>query len=823
MEKENLKTIFVILIILGIILIVVGFVDATNYNITESFDNNVYNYSSGDNYKIKTLDNEWFFYVSTSVANFSNDANTLDGSTYANEFSVQTHDYMIGSGYLLFPNITEYDYIVNTNTRIIFDVLCENYALYPTSYNGWFGFSNMTNNSLEAYTNIPSYVDSSFFWYMRYPPTGYTDMCQGGVIMINNTCDETYNHVTFSVSQALDNDSDCTFIPEKPVNSFRFTFINFHDEGSSDSQFIDNIQIYNLTRYPKSYLNKLPEFQSIYFNETDRTLCVNDTKTGVTFYFNVSITDDEENQILYANPSDLIDTSSRLDFLWLDFSKYRYTLSIPIVGDVGILNDIDYTFENYLFYPYEETCRLNKDVTNITADSTEFSVLGLYELKGYVTYGMGATGDYWLYLRGACSGTDKQMYFSLSKYYTWLGLRSRIKTFSGNTNITFYDDTIENKLLQLKFNKTESGTNVYNVVNETEYLIRTETENSFFIDMGIDLFGNETFYLTTGENSTYNDSIVMNQNGKDKPIKYMVISVSDDAKTAFREFIFSGETLYYDFLEAKPNNVTIKGLGAHEISIIYTDNIHEPFEYKIERFRVQIDDCTMMPEYNYNLEPSYSLCPEFFNDNINGIMCIFRVPYIFIKGLDSTIFSMLQAILVFAMLFGLYINYQKQKDSGKTQEEIIKGLFIFLGFEVFILYFLMLLIPKSIFVIFSVILLLLLSSMINGMFGVHSTDFNKNLLLSTSFFGLLNVLYFKFMQTMIQTDFGVPTFPTGNITLTTFPNMLMSIVDYVYKLLFFSIPDIPYFLNAILIFIRVISVIMFMIFVYNAINPVTEG
>lgn len=576
--------------------------------------------------------------------------------------------------------------------------------------------------------------------------------------------------------------------------------------GGVERAYIDNLVIGNFL----NGTNDLPDY-TVVFNETDESICINESGDQGIFYFNINSTDSENDTLYYSSDVSLSSKKKKT----VDFFKFGvnnlFSQNTVLVSDYSVVADT--------IQPY------NKNVCGIE-DS-----LDAFPISYWTSYTYYLENIYnidipvpMLYLNGYCNESEKSYYYTMNENYAYFNYSTRIHNLGINQtgfNISFYNDKLLNKIFELQVLSNGTKNNVY--YNDT-FLGGFSGGDYLDIFLNIDV-ANNSYILNVGDNSVssaYSGSLF-----SEYYASVIKTSVPDNSQLFQEYFSYQGLYTTPDFSTQTPNNFTFYKVGTYLINIYVSDSANYNLgKYDTYTTYLTVNDCDLVggsDDIIGGAETDY--CFNFPNEYLNGILCIFRVPYIMVSQFEfSSMYSFFQIIIVLVMGWTMYNIYQRQKRMDKDNDEIIKSMFLFAFGEVFVFYFLMLLIPKSIFVIFSVIGLLYLGNLINSALGVTSTDFEKNIMLSTGFFNILSFIYFGFVQVAGNVDFGLPNLAISlSSNYTNIFTKLIGLMSYFQDLIFFSIPDIPVFLNHILGIVRVISIFSLIVVLYNAVNPVVKS
>jgi hypothetical protein len=212
------------------------------------------------------FDNPWYF------KNFQGGYNISSPNKFLNFHPASTSSYAGYSGFTFIDEcLLPYAYDgcrLQNNTRIQFDMLCQNYVLTGSFKRVWIGFADASPT-----LGIPEEPNSTiepFYAYVRAPGTSLparSNFCQIYEILTpdTNICTESWVHINFTIQEALNNDPNCTVNYGQSFNSFRFAIWQ-EDLGNHIDQKIDNISITNFNNTFFSTANEIPAIISSDFD-----------------------------------------------------------------------------------------------------------------------------------------------------------------------------------------------------------------------------------------------------------------------------------------------------------------------------------------------------------------------------------------------------------------------------------------------------------------------------------------------------------------------------------------------------------------------------
>jgi len=585
-----------------------------------------------------------------------------------------------------------------------------------------------------------------------------------------------------------------------------WAFIDTQTAGQAILDF-DNLIINNNT-------NSLPS-GNLSFNKN--VLCVSPEVNSVTFNLSLDVYDSDNDQIYYAES---FQTST-------DISE-EISFTRPIF--LGFGQAPDYSFMDSVI-KLSDSCGIAKDNKNISSIDNNFALLEYEDNSN--------PNAYWFSLKN-CSESDKSLYYQLQKSTRNLNFLTSIvntKNIGGvgnnSMNITVWDSQIETKIMQLmfKFNNTNSNWQTY-IVNETgSFIVQNSTFNPNIMYFEFDLDNDFVRVFLTGNDQVSSNYSLYNSDSNNQLASIIQFSTTENMQTRFKYFIIDGLSSDLTFTTTKPTSFTVSNAGTYEYKLYVSDSYH----YQTPEFITLRDTVSLIKEEICIDSQDFKgldseFIPQFNNEFLNGLLSFLRIPRRLIENLG--LLDMWYIVVNVGLVWVFIRRYSVLTSRGTSQNyevfhipqnEVLKKLSIELFLWVFLLYFGMLLIQKTIFVIFSIFGLLYLGSELQNMFGSDGSDFNKTLLFGTAWFNLLSYIYFSFVQIATNINFGIPKFNTLFIGDLSIIQYLGSVLVYIWNLLFFTIPDIPLFISLILIFIKIISVMTAIMVIYNALLPTVEG
>jgi len=657
-----------------------------------------------------------------------------------------------------------------------------------------------------------------------------TELC--GISVIDN---ETLYQQVGQVSAQTITLKNITYINETvEFDKLYIRFMNTYE--TSESPFYNTWD--NLTISFYNGTNELPSFNlSI---DGSPNVCIPEDQDSYTFNLTLETNDPEDDTLYYADSFGSIKNVTEN----VRFTEYK-TISGLSCNPEGALcfPYSDYSFLDNSFYPYEETSRISdQDVYN----SSKFNLVTKTNWNDIP--------EIMLFLDTRADGTDNAFYYRFDNRYGDFSYSQRFYDIEDNEtfNISFHDDRLDN-LLKLEF-IDDDNTNQMDI-----YYLNTSNEQQLLTNFSLDTLRNAVNGKAMGVviTRTRNDNEWQLFIEKNKSTDFYEINNADtnQNRMSVLRLSVSNQTT-----ETVPNIETTKSdvmAGSFEIlgvsaSLDYSttpidsftvdtsdfDNSFQSFYTIYVTDDVHLNQDTLSDSVYYSLSKS-DICiggsgfkgtetgdtrytPDFNNEFVNGLLFFFRFPRRLLE--DLNLFGMWNLVTVMGLLLVFGRKYQRMtEDPQSDQEQILMKVTESFFISVFMLYFVFLLLGDTIFTVISLFGLLYLGGKIRNMTAGDTDDFNKNLVYGTAYFSLLNYFYFSFVEIGTGISFNVPSLSIPSLTLVNAPTIIGNFVSFLWKIIFFSIPSVPTFVNGIFITIRVFSIFTLLVVLYNAISPTAEG
>lgn len=576
------------------------------------------------------------------------------------------------------------------------------------------------------------------------------------------------------------------------------------------SEVYDNIEEINNT-----FLD-LPNFNITFENG----FCLNNLSESKNLFFNISVENEDIDNIYYSLDGSIKTVTK----------EYNFNKPLCFLG--FCYNVPNYDYLQNIIYPYDNSCKFTNSY-----NSSKYNLIlvnGIYQLNTLTD----------------CNG-DKNIFFENKNPSEKFSLRFINLTYHSPDlidenkylNITLYNSNFEKVIsIKLDVNRTYNKLNI-SFINETgifylnslnEYL---EYFDSYNINsLTIENIENETsnnYYLSLSYRGDYGKVKIpfYNDNLKGSEIKYF--SLSSDVDTYFR--IVKIQNIYSDFkpnfVNIKPNNITISNIGTNQIDFYITNSYYLESDYNKKTYYINVPLCslnifsneTFITGENFN---ENDFCIKLFNKPSTDFLCMFRIPAII--GYKLNTLSFFNTIFTIALFFGMFYYFGKfsqNPENTLSSEELIKKLLFNTFLVVFIFYIVFMLGDKNIFVSFSILGLLFLGNTLNKLAGFEFENSTEKILYSTLFFNFLAYVYFSILQTPTYNNFGILSFPELNyaFTLSSLFSNLLLLFEFLWNILFFTIPSISGFINFILLFVRLISLLAFTSLIIEKIGSIINA
>lgn len=577
-------------------------------------------------------------------------------------------------------------------------------------------------------------------------------------------------------------------------NNTKFNKMYIGFVGDGDVFNFQNMTIYNTDLIGN---NQLPNVNISY----DENLCLNETIGSLTVPLNYNISDPENDTVHYAY-KEYSSYSDNTTVIFYDrICDYFFGL-IPLCT-----NNRDYSFLSDVYYPDENTCLISQDSYN----ESKFNLYFDNEIYG-------------LRLNN-CSGSDKSFYYNLNLPTKNINYVTELRNIDNNDilNISLLsEDLIEIARINLNTSEDRLYINYYNgsdLINIGNITSQEDTLLEFYdVDVTQDNFifrvwesGLSLPYLS----GSYNNYTIPILN--DEYVKYVKHNINSNTDLLIMGLQFRGVLSNLDFTNEQITNFTINELGSYYYTIYTSDNINQPNKFNTHEINFNVVSCDVFIETDEFMK---DIRPNTRFEFLNNLLYAIRQPYLIfvqLNILDQVLFAFKVGII-----FIFYKWYKKLslEYQGKEHKDIFRTIFINLFIVVTVLY-VMFLIEKIWFISFSVFGLLYLSNEILHITGSADTDNGeRNITYTLAMYSVLSYIWFSLFSTFFGVNMGIPDITTS-ISFSNPFVFITSAGNYLLGLLFFTIPNIPVFINLIVVLIRLLGIISLVIYVYEKINPIS--
>lgn len=583
------------------------------------------------------------------------------------------------SGFLLYNTISEciQPYTnwpeeacyINPQTKISFDINCENYVLPSIDKKIWIGFVNAEPLLGSTYLSLANTSTMPFHSYIRTPggTSGEGTYCTIKEIIGSQACVNTWKHVEFTIAEALAADKNCSVDYSLPMNGIRLAF--WHEEPSSThlNQVVDNISVENYGY--DEYVNNLPQINLT----VEDTICFNSSLDYINVPLNVSAFDEENDTIFYSSSLQseeyatvtkfydeaVVSTTCGIGSPWFFIELPRWVFG-PLYSLAFCKTSKPGTFSlNPEFAIYNNRCKVDvfsKNNSNIFLDK-------FYNINGFE-----AT---MLVVPDNCSGVKKEALFELQTGLQDFRFETRFyyQRPLQQIKINFYN-SIEPEIYVANFTLTM----LYDVLwfqksNETILTISNVANYSYdykflYTDFKYDYETNK--FNITLDDGVNNWSIVTNGTliaNSTKLLKYVGMGtggLNTNYRALFELFSISTFRDNLNFSNTPPSTIRLEGEYTDTYYLFYTDSYHLPLkEYEYETLTLNVIGSEYCVVTDDPTDVGEDLLGDFVNkNNYSGAMLYFsqfvwliQFPYRLTKffGMDF-IFQLVGIVIL--VLFG---------------------------------------------------------------------------------------------------------------------------------------------------------------------------
>lgn len=601
--------------------------------------------------------------------------------------------------------------------------------------------------------------------------------------------------------------------------------------------FADTLNIYSFSILNAlNGTNALPEFNL----STSSIGCFNlsenlEVTSPAVFNLSISAFDEENDTLYYASsfsPTNITYKTS--------FNKFSSPLGL---GSVCVHESNyctptpDFSFVSNSPYPTGNECNINQRffLTVYLYNSSDFNLVSSesYDsLLGNIHNVLGTTlyeDVYQLELNGGCTGTP-YFYFESPKSLIDIFYSATINGFnSGDSfNVSFLDSSL-GTVAKAKYVNDVSGRMLIYMANDTSEVLELNTSNSELTDnqsfkLNIQL-KNTTTSLTLAKLSAGGNTLATDSNNINNPkfVKYIRYEIENTTSINLEGFSIIAVAPELSFSASPPTNLTFYGdAGSFSYTLFVSDSVNQPYKFTSKTITGSITQCSILPnQADFKGENSdLKYMPNFGNEFLNGLFLFLRLPRRLLESLN--LLNMWFLVVNVGLIWGFYKLYKRFE--MKHQDNIMEKLFRYEFTVIFILYFVFLLIPESIFVVASIPGLFYIGSEFLKVLKLEGADFNKNLFFGMSFFNILSYLYFSFVQVATNITFVEPVIKFSVQNNSTFLIQLaFDFMNWISTVLLFTIPSVPNYVNILFIMVRVFSIIAFIAFLKNLINPLAQA
>ena len=590
-----------------------------------------------------------------------------------------------------------------------------------------------------------------------------------------------------------------------------------YDSYTEQSFYIDRIEIFQeINEYPK-----ITKFDWI--NENEICIDEDDENNQHILKYNISFENKEEDfeNIYFADSEE---TTILSEFI------IDYNLDLTCIPFLTCTKTIQTEFLNYVSNNQDDSNYCEIDLDKNDYDSKKHEIILFNDKTSNKLF----PSKYMLEINGDCDGDDKLKYrlystgtdsftyetiFYTSYFYKQANLMNFKLTDFKENEIIELEFRIENEKLQLRY-MNESITSSWidvsslpednfqdfrfkldltedNKLNLEFEDLETNTIERFF---NISKYDNNNPVVYAIIDSLRNEEFI--QDGYSWKGLENIPTIEKVNKEDYNNFI--GSVVLYD--EQK---------GLNNFKFYITDDFHltPTKSYVIEEKTFQLRDCDDIEFINNFISSEKEINPNTKSEFFNELIIALRTPYKVMKELNFLSYGLFGIkIGILLLLWNLY-KHQTLK-LHKENEDVLRSIFQMLFVIVSILY-VSYLIEKTWFTVFSILGLLYFSREILNITGTISTDNEKSSLYVVAMYSVLCFIWFGLFQISFGVNMGLETIPSNPSFSIGY---ILDLLGYFIDLIFFSIPDIPNFLNLINIFIRLIGLTSLGIIILNAVK-----
>lgn len=825
MKNKNIFLMILFFILIFILPLSVCYED--KHIFTESFDYIFYTNSTNSSNNILTMspskyaffDNRFIIIIATGSFNIYNSSFLYSGKSFATiPINNPTYAGVMLKGLFNFSDGLDCEInkcYVSSETRISFNATLENYEIGG-------GSIFPLHSSLGFITKNYPFINYSTHLNSRDILTRCIGSSCSNTVSVCQVYNTTFNKGGFFNFTLGQLNTYCNISYTTEIVGFVFVFWHEYDSSYSNPQKIDNLiidGIFNGT-------NELPEMNISISNPLK--CIINETDTT---QFNISYRgSDYENNTIYYSYSSLENYLSERVISFFHSSGISGYLCYNI--DIFCNLQRDYKFLSKTYFN-ENTCSINKNGYFL---NNTYALTNVYDMEKNPTTV--------LWLSKSCIMPDRSFYYRIDE---------TLEDFA--YNVHFYDLTngesfnisFKNSFFEdiMKYNIQVSGNRflLYNINGSDNLLIANISDSKLNSSNGI----SSIFSFILNSQRSLNNTISLFFNAEDSFLVYRnsfpnknidflkYISVTPDINTniGIGSFRYSGIEVLPNFTTTRVDTVNFKGIGLFMQQILISDSVNIPDRYNIYTLYGQVDKCenkitgTSIPDEIQ--EQLNNIKPDSFINELNELIYglrsfFFKIPYD-LGVLNLVLLAYKVGIIIFMVSY-----YKKETEKGRTTDEVFKSMFILL-FVFVSLGYLIFIIEKSYFVIFSVIGLLYLSSQIHNLTGMQGSVDEKAFIKTMATFGVFLYIWFGLFQVVSGVSFGLGesnyiAIDYDNISLigeNSIFNIGMNLLKTLGSVLFFTIPNIPLFLNFILQALKIFTLISMVIVIRNFFIPTSQA